>query len=62
MNESGLAGRRITRRRFLAAAAAAGAGLALARTPLVHAAQEAGPGAVASSLLGYVDPFVGVDN
>ncbi len=62
MSGKDLAGRRITRRRFLAAAAAASTSLVLARTPLGHAAQEAGPEAVADSLLGYVDPFVGVDN
>jgi hypothetical protein len=58
MHENGLARRRITRRRFLAASAAAGTGLALARTPLGHAAQN-GPETAEDPLLGYVDPFVG---
>ncbi len=55
MSKNGWTGRRITRRRFLAAA---GVGMALTRTPVGYAAQaDPEPG----SLLGYVDPFVGVD-
>lgn len=61
LSESGWAGRRISRRKFLAAAAAVGVGVAMSRAPLARIA-ERDPEAGVGSLLDYVDPFTGVDN
>ncbi len=65
MSESSWTGRRITRRRFLTGAAAAGAGAIVAQTSFGKlgkiAEADSETGAV-RSLLDYVNPFVGVDN
>ena len=60
MNESRWTGRRITRRRFLTGALAAGAG-AMAFQSSSGKAARASSQTTAGSLAGYVDPFVGVD-
>ena len=61
MNKN-LAGRVISRQRFLAIVTLAGAGAMASRIPPGRAAQGAGPVDGAASLLGHVDPFLGVDN